>query len=313
MALAGYPEYDYPFSYEGTTEAAIDSFAKMHPVCDATQVLRILAPTKSLDDCGVAMNPSYFREYYPRPGMSKFFSTHWAGETAEAFHGYPHPKAPGIKLGQMFQLRYGEPLLRGGQPTWDEPQEYHCPYGWRRFAFEVPDFERIKSHAVAYHGTSIMTVPEILNSHLRPGRCQEGGDGASTYLSPSIEYAACPRYAKTLVTGTGNNRRYVQVVLQYRVAKPDFIQGETLGCTCHPLCPGGWASRPWGQQNGGEGRPYPTEHKVFDPHFRNDNLEWLYSENVHDLREVLRPIGIMIRVLKEDPSQLLLRRLQGRK
>ena len=248
----------------------------------------------------------------PRPDLNAFYLTHWAGEVAEACNGYPHAKAPGIKLGETFSLRYGEPLLRGGKPTWDKPQEYHCPYGWRRFAFDVPDFKRVETYAIAYHGTSIEAVPSILEDHLRPGRCQEGGDGNCTYLTPSVEYAACPRYAKTWKTGRGDDERHVQVVLQYRVAKPYSIQGETLGATYHPKCPGGWASRPWGHQEGGRGRPYPSKHTVFDPHYRNDQLEWLYSEDRCDLREELQPVGIMIRVLKMDPSQLLLRRLTAK-
>lgn len=306
---SAYPEYAYPFSFEGKLERRIDLFAKNHRTCDASEVLRIIAPGKDFADCGVHMDPSFFREYYPRPGMRDFFRTYWAGEVAEACNGYPSAKAPGIKLGQDFQVRYGEPLLRGGRPTWDEPQEYHCPYGWRRFSFEVPDFD--PSFAVAYHGTSIEAVPQILKSWLRPGRCQEGGDGRCAYLTPSIEYAACPRYAKTFTTGSGDELRYVQVVLQYRVSRPTFIQGETLGPTFHRLCPGGWASRPWGHQEGGKGRPYPKNHKVFDPHFRNEDLEWLFSENHKDLRKCLQPSGIMIRVLRMDPSELLLRRLQG--
>lgn len=288
----GFPEYHYPWSCEGALESRIDAFADTHPTCDVSALLNLLKGGKAgVSDCGVRMNPRYFRAYYPRPEHGKFFNTHWAGEVAEKWNGYPHQRAPGIKLGETFTLRYGQPLLRGGAPTWTEPQPYHCPYGWRRFAFEVPNFKAKQSFAIAYHGTSIDSVGPILSTFLRPGKAQEGGDGHCAYLSPSIEYAACPRYASTLQIGKKQDRseRFVQVVLQMRVQQPTFTQAETLGATYTRACPGGWASRPWGQQAGGRGRAYPVNHKVYDPHFRNAELEWLYSENELDLRESVVP------------------------
>lgn len=310
--LGKYPEYAYPFSYEGVLEKRIDDFALRQQSCDVSEVVRMLLPSEEIPDCGRRMNPSYFRQFYPRPGLGAMYDTIWAGEEATAAHGYPSPKAPGVSLGQMISLRYGEPLLRGGAPTetrWKQPQEYHCPYGWRRFSFEVPDFQRWDKCAVAYHGTELKLVPQILSTCLRPGAAQEGGDGQCTYLTPSIEYAAAPRYAKTLrIDG-----RFVQAVIQFRVKKPDFIQGETLGATFQPECPGGWASRPWGEQSGGNGRPYPTDYIPYDPHYKNEELEWLFSQKSHDLRDEIMPTGLMIRVLKMDPVDLLLKRQQAAK
>lgn len=163
--------------------------------------------------------------------------------------------------------------------------------------------------AIVYHGTKVQNLHQILETFITAGVCQEGGDGGDVYMTPSIEYASCPRYATPFEWKARNGDvRWVQVALQYRCKQPRKVQGETLGDTFCEACPGGWASQPWGVQAGGEGRPYPQKHKVFDPHYKNEELEWLFSCTTCPLQDQLVPVGIMVRVVKQHPFEILKRR-----
>lgn len=309
MALAKYPEYHYPFSTSGELENKIDVFARSGGSVAVDLLLKIVNPrnAKYYEGGDARLNPTHFRKYYPHDENS-WSKTIWAGEEAEKDNGYPHK---GVRIGAHVECPYGQPLWRGGSPVWKEPQPYHCPYGWRRFSLQVENYaDRCGKLALAYHGTSVSNLKMILDTYIRAGVCQEGGDGGDVYLTPSIEYASCPRYAVPLEWKNDRGEdRWVQVALQYRCKQPRKIQGETLGTTFSKACPGGWASRAWGCQEGAvNGQPYPPKHKVLDPHYKNDELEWLFSRSTGPLQDQVVPVGIMIRVTKEHPVTILKRR-----
>lgn len=82
---------------------------------------------------------------------------------------------------------------------------YFKPSGWLRYALDVDDFVKYKLWCVGYHGTAGQNAASILLRGLRrPGeygiKVAHGQAGSATrrtiYLSPSIEYAAFPVYAK---------------------------------------------------------------------------------------------------------------------
>ncbi len=103
---------------------------------------------------------------------------------------------------------------RGGLP-------YFCPEGWTRFALDAcknEDFEKKYGNwGIMYHGTRFKSVRSILASGLRgsSGMCFCGPDEVAVYVSPSIEYSGCPRYAGIECNpATGC---FAQAVLEYRV------------------------------------------------------------------------------------------------
>jgi len=196
----------------------------------------------------------------------------------------------------------------------------HYPNGWIRFGLPRP---AKKVHGLLYHGTHPDNVLKILSSGLKPGVAGEGipkqaySKGVrAVYLTPSLEYAAVPRYAKELESNGYSevfqtNDVYVQLVLEVSTfQKPDKVQAETLGVGREI---GGWATRPWGQsgcvsQTVGD-VPYPRNHKVIDPNFGNNyNLEHLYyikdmANWLPDSKSKLQVTGILIRVTDENPKE----------
>ena len=112
---------------------------------------------------------------------------------------------------------------------------------------------------MAYHGTKSNFVTSILTQ----GFCSSTptaekvccfleflGASAALYLSPSIEYAAHPRYAVPIRWGA----QWVQVVLQVRV-NPNVLCSKMEG-----TLPGARSIDP-----------------QLDPHFSNEELEWIVT------------------------------------
>lgn len=113
--------------------------------------------------------------------------------------------------------------------------------------------------AVAYHGTKSNFVSSILTQGLRSSTptaekaccyLEYLGASAALYLSPSIEYAAHPRYAEPICWGA----QWVQVVLQVRV-NPRVLCTKEAGTV-------------------------PNTQSIdpqLDSHFSNDELEWIVT------------------------------------
>ncbi|CAF4701882.1 unnamed protein product, partial [Rotaria sp. Silwood2] len=104
-----------------------------------------------------------------------------------------------IKLNPQWNRKYGP-----GHTYWTGalhdgrdrgPHGYFCPTGWTRYAFNVIDNydEKFKGWCFCYHGTKFEFGLAILLSGLAPARAAQHGSGI--YASPSIIYAAHPRYA----------------------------------------------------------------------------------------------------------------------
>ncbi|CAF1537458.1 unnamed protein product [Adineta steineri] len=171
-------------------------------------------------------------------------------------------------------------LNRGGEP-------YYCPIGWRRYAIDVgmtaAQFEQeYGKWPVAYHGTKGALAMSILINGLKAsgqGCFLQKKEGA-VYLSPSIEYSGHPRYAKILSVKS----KYVQMVLQVRI--------DSRLIEKHP-----------GTLRGA----MPYDREKADPHFSNDELEWIIrwkpEENIKALNGIL-VYGLMFRVTDEHPGRL---------
>ncbi|CAF3344531.1 unnamed protein product [Rotaria sp. Silwood2] len=173
---------------------------------------------------------------------------------------------------------WNDPLDRAGKP-------YYCPVGWTRFAIKVTNTQeefdqRYSDYHVAYHGTKSAVASDILNNGLR-GSTGCYREGLNIYLSPSIEYAAHPRYAKPWKHNeTG---KYYQMVLQCRVnprlVEADLIKPETV------LAKNAKTSQ-------------------IDPNFSNDELEWILPADKPVSRHDLICYGLMIRITYDDPAGL---------
>mmetsp|Transcript_7102 Transcript_7102/g.13152 ORF Transcript_7102/g.13152 Transcript_7102/m.13152 type:complete len:506 (-) Transcript_7102:79-1596(-) len=107
---------------------------------------------------------------------------------------------------------------------------YMCPVGWRRFALNVPErhseFHTFQDTYLMYHGLHPENVQKIIRNGFIAKECQHGCP--AVYLTPSILYAAHPRYARVVKIG----KIYCQVVLEVRMRKSlwkkEQVQGETL-------------------------------------------------------------------------------------
>jgi len=159
---------------------------------------------------------------------------------------------------------------------------YMCPVGWRRFALNVPErhgtFHTFQDTYLMYHGLRPTDAQKIVRNGFIAKECQHGYP--AVYLTPSILYAAHPRYARVVKIG----KIYCQVVLEVRMRKSlwkkEQVQGETL-------CAG--------------------DIKI-DPNFPdNETVEFLVKG---EAGEFVKPnaglvvTGIMMRCLDTDPALL---------
>ena len=197
-------------------------------------------------------------------------------------------RAPGFKSTVFSYLNYSG-------------EEYYCPNGWRRISLDVAEsaaaFDRkYDGWHVAYHGTrhALATLILVEGFIPKPGAYSEGKD--VVYFSPSIEYAAHPRYAKVYkVTDDRGARKYMQMILQVRLNPKNIWKkvGGTLRGAFDP------ANRHYN-----EARDNPPA----DPNFpENRNLEWLVkpipgTSGADMFKNMFVIYGIMIRVSDTHPK-----------
>lgn len=171
---------------------------------------------------------------------------------------------------------------RGGKP-------YYCPVGWKRYSFYIADNfdEKFKGWCICYHGTKFTYGLSILLSGLKPAKANEHGDGI--YATPSINYAAHPRYSEVKVIDTKHqkkffqNGKYVQFVLECRVHPKNFkVEKETLD----------------------------GQNTTIDENIDNNELEWIIDNKKKTLVDFNDPdstivcSGLMIRVTDNHPGLL---------
>ncbi|CAF1568893.1 unnamed protein product, partial [Rotaria sordida] len=177
--------------------------------------------------------------------------------------------------------------LHDGRDRGDKP--YYCPVGWQRCSFYVADRfrERFRGCCICYHGTKFEYGLAILLSGLKPAGAIAHGPGI--YATPSIIYAAHPRYAeiKEIEPKHQNeyfkNSKYIQFVLECRVHPSNIKIGcETLGAGAATI----------------------------DPNISNQKIEWVIEtngKNIVDFNDVNAEIvctGLMIRATQEYPGLL---------
>ncbi|CAF4004937.1 unnamed protein product [Rotaria sordida] len=170
------------------------------------------------------------------------------------------------------------------------PYPYYCPVGWERYAFHVNDNydEKFKGWSISYHGTKFTYGLSILLSGLAPARLDEHGPGI--YTTPSIIYAAHPRYAEIKRIESSDEKnlykigQYVQYVLECRVHPNKTKVGpETL------LVRG---------------------KATIDPNFSNNVIEWATKTQGNDIVNFNDPnstvvcTGLMVRVTDNHPGLL---------
>ena len=185
-----------------------------------------------------------------------------------------------------------------GQTYWEGALEdgkyrgmpYFCPVGWRRHSFYVTDNfnEKFDGYAICYHATKFIHGLSILLSGLKPAERNEHGDGI--YTTPSINYAAHPRYSEVKLIDTVHQReffrngQYVQFVLECRVPR-ETISREAKETLC-------------------------TGDTVIDPNISNDKIEWIIdnkNKTLVDFNDPDSPIvctGLMMRVTDNHPGLL---------
>jgi hypothetical protein len=140
-------------------------------------------------------------------------------------------------LNPGFNCIYGEGLAATGfKPSyWPTfllygSEKYFCPSGWRRYSIMVAptaeEFDkRYGGWAVAYHGTKNYVAMSMLLNGLISSKSGCGISGSfekAIYVSPSITYAAHPRYSRVWKV----RDFYIQMVLQVRV-NPTRISKKT--------------------------------------------------------------------------------------
>lgn len=156
-------------------------------------------------------------------------------------------------------------------------RSYFCPSGWRRFSLNTDiDTEFFKDSSIMYHGTAGKNVEPIVRGGFKPRLCQHGAK--AVYLTPSIRYAAHPRYAHVYKAADG---RYFQIVLEVRVVNKYLtsFKGETMQV---------------------------YDKFQIDPNFAgNDGMEFLFKSNaVVEADDGIAVTGIMMRVCPNDPLQI---------
>ena len=175
------------------------------------------------------------------------------------------------------------------KPIWYGGHPYYCPVGWRRYCLNLgmtqDEFdEEVGDWPIVYHGTDPSNVSLILKQGMRPsdyGCFLQKGERA-VYLTPSIEYAGHPRYARIIKLRNGH---YLQLCLQIRIhpstvtqIRPGTLPGAFSRC------------------------------EAMDPNFKdNSELEWLIQWD--SKRNILRGdglviYGIMLRITKFHPYEL---------
>jgi len=175
-------------------------------------------------------------------------------------------KERGAEAGATF---WSTPLIRGGAP-------YYPPGGWCRFALKT-DSAAWQEWSIAYHGTIGSHVALIISTGFKATVCQHHAPYA--YFSPSIVYASHPRYSRVMKHQFGNQRLWLQVVLEVRI-RPGavaLVRGETLG----------------------------AGKVVIDPNQCNTKLEMLVAPSRGNYIETDKVIatGIMFRALDRHPLQ----------
>lgn len=154
-----------------------------------------------------------------------------------------------------------------------------------------------------YHGVDPANINSIVQNGFRPAQCQHRGKAA--YLTPSIRYAAHPRYARVCKRGG----LYYQFVLQVRVRSDAITHWKDAVVAKRE-------SQLIFQQRRGEeavaGEYIDTEsetmcvgdiEKIDDNFSDNNNMEFLYfSEKPYVTpSDGLVVTGIMVRCLSSDP------------
>jgi len=156
---------------------------------------------------------------------------------------------------------------------------YPPPPGWRRFSLKCPmsqrNYNTFDDTSIMYHGCHPANAQKIARNGFKPGECQHGYK--AVYLTPSILYAAHPRYSKVTVV----NGKYYQAVLECRVWDKLCKEGDTKPETLSV-----------------------RNKYVIDPHYPdNQLLELLVASN----NEFVKPedgivvSGVMVRCLGKDP------------
>lgn len=157
---------------------------------------------------------------------------------------------------------------------------YYCPSGWRRFSLDAPRrSERgFEGGCTMYHGTRPGNLQKIVANGVLAHRCQHGCKAA--YFTPSVRYAAHPRYAKVVKM----KGRFYQTMLEVRVSAEAVSRGRREGETL----------RVDGQFN-------------IDPHYPgNKQLEFLVESEKKFVTadDGVLPTGVMVRCLERDPLLL---------
>eukprot|EP01004_Peranema_trichophorum_P008311 NODE_7065_length_814_cov_39.610709_g6461_i0.p1 GENE.NODE_7065_length_814_cov_39.610709_g6461_i0~~NODE_7065_length_814_cov_39.610709_g6461_i0.p1 ORF type:complete len:243 (+),score=39.35 NODE_7065_length_814_cov_39.610709_g6461_i0:60-731(+) len=151
-------------------------------------------------------------------------------------------------------------------PLFGRNPNYYNPSGWGRLSLKTSNM-KWEGTGIMYHGLLPESIVPIISQH----GCK------ATYLTPSIKYAAHPRYSRVnMVDGM-----FVQFVLEVRVpiGKLTAFKGETM-------------------QVGNSG--------LIDDNFPDNNgMEFLWkSDEVISTDDGLVVTGIMMRVLPTDPLLL---------
>jgi hypothetical protein len=182
---------------------------------------------------------------------------------------------------------YWQGALHDGKNRGNKP--YYCPVGWQRCSFYVTDNfdEKFNGWCISYHGTKFSFGLSILLSGLKPAVI--AAHGAGIYTSPSINYAAHPRYSEVKVIETAAKKffksgKYIQFVLECRVHPDNILKvvRETLGANSTTI----------------------------DPNIENSIIEWLIDNQKKSLIDFNDPdssivcTGLLTRITDEHPGLL---------
>eukprot|EP01103_Thecamoeba_quadrilineata_P008097 TRINITY_DN17881_c0_g1_i1.p1 TRINITY_DN17881_c0_g1~~TRINITY_DN17881_c0_g1_i1.p1 ORF type:complete len:612 (-),score=116.74 TRINITY_DN17881_c0_g1_i1:65-1711(-) len=167
---------------------------------------------------------------------------------------------------------------RGGIP-------YFCPLGWKRYAIQVPDFDKkYEGFAIVYHGSTGKNAASILNTGLKvDARCHSNYIPVASF-TPSIVYAAHPLFSRPW----RRDGKYVQMIFQCRVRPEQVIKKESETLLNQDA----------------------KSKKKIDPNFKtNRELQWLVkprggNQGLVQWGADVVCYGIMIRVCDRDPKLL---------
>jgi hypothetical protein len=179
---------------------------------------------------------------------------------------------------------------------------YFCPSGWRRFAVKVPsDIPRNfwENSSNMYHGLKPEDVPSIVRDGFRPSECQH--QGKAVYMTPSIRYAAHPRYARIQV----HKGLYYQIILQCRVLNEKLTKFKDAvlsgGVRYDEALASGYAT---GKTDAPTGATMKVPEKaIIDDNHSNDIMEflWFASSTTVTAKHGLVVTGVMVRCLGKNP------------